>query len=109
MFHVLCVHAFVLQKRRVVQDTYREYQLDQTCKITHPVLYTCSCNYHTPLWVHRLDEVIDSQHDNVSKHLGQIADAMYEWEGPIAEQLGLKRPDIAAIKKEYPSNLKLQT
>ena len=31
--------------------------------------------------------MLDSEHGGVSKHLGQIADAMYEWEGPITEQL----------------------
>ena len=30
--------------------------------------------------------MLDSEHGRVSKYLGQI-DAMYEWEGPIAEQL----------------------
>ena len=53
--------------------------------------------------------MIDCGHSGVSKHLGQIADAMYEWEGPVAEQLGLTPADIAAIKMKYPSELKLQT
>ena len=57
----------------------------------------------------KLDQVLDFENDGVSKHLGQIADAMYEWEGPIAEQLGLTRADVAAIKTKYPSELKLQT
>ena len=52
--------------------------------------------------------MIDSQHGNVSKHLGQIADIMYEWEGPIAEQLGLTRADVADILTEHPNKLKLQ-
>ena len=59
--------------------------------------------------VQRLDLVLDSKHGGVSKHLGQIADAMYEWEGPIAEQLELTRADIAAINRKYPGELKLQT
>ena len=42
-------------------------------------------------------------------HLGQIADTMYEWEGPVAEQLGLTPVDIAAIRVKYPSELRLQT
>ena len=33
--------------------------------------------------------VLDSEQGGVSKYLGQIADAMYEWEGPIAELLEL--------------------
>ena len=61
------------------------------------------------LRIQRLDLVLDSENDGVSKHLGQIADAMYEWEGPIAEQLKLTRADIAAIKTKHPGELKLQT
>ena len=53
--------------------------------------------------------MLDSENGGVSKHLGQIADAMYEWEGPIAEQLELTRADIAAIKAKHPGELKLQT
>ena len=45
--------------------------------------------------------MLDSEHGGVSKHLGQIADAMYEWEGPIAEQLELTeeqcRAEVAGI------------
>jgi hypothetical protein len=62
-----------------------------------------------PFRVQRLDQVVDSEHGGVSKHLGQIADAMYEWEGPIAEQLELTRADVAAIKTEHPNKLRLQT
>ena len=51
---------------------------------------------------------MDSEHGGVSKHLGQIADAMYEWEGPIAEQLELTRADIAAINEEH-KKLRLKT
>ena len=53
--------------------------------------------------------MLDAEHDGVSKHLGQIADAMYEWEGPIAEQLELTRADVAAIKTEHQNKLRLQT
>ena len=56
-----------------------------------------------------MDWALDFEHGGVSKHLGQIADAMYEWEGPIAEQLGLTRTDVAAIKTEHPHKLRLQT
>jgi hypothetical protein len=34
---------------------------------------------------------------------------MYEWEGRIADHLGLTQADVAAIKKKYPDELKLQT
>ena len=57
----------------------------------------------------RLDEEIDFENGGVSKHLGQIADSMYEWEGTVAEELGLTRVDIAVIKKKHPDELNLQT
>ena len=53
--------------------------------------------------------MIDFDHGGVSKHLGQIADAMYEWEGSIAEQLELTKADVAAIKIRHPRELRLQT
>jgi hypothetical protein len=34
---------------------------------------------------------------------------MSEWEGPIAEQLGLTTADVAVIKVKYQSELQLQT
>ena len=46
----------------------------------------------------KLDQVLDFENNGVSKHLGQIADSMYEWEGPVAEQLDLTPADVAAIK-----------
>ena len=57
----------------------------------------------------QLDMVIDSENNGVSKHLGRIANAMYEWEGRIADELGLSVVDVAEIKLKHPSNLKLQT
>ena len=56
-----------------------------------------------------MNQVLDFENDEVSRHLGQIADSMHEWEGPIAEHLGLTRADVAAINKKYPGELKLQT
>ena len=53
--------------------------------------------------------MLDFEHGGVSKHLGVIADAMCEWEGPIAEQLELTRADVAAIKTKHPGELRLQT
>ena len=44
-----------------------------------------------------------------AKHLGQVADTMTEWEGKIAEELQLSVADVAAIKAEHPTKLKLQT
>ena len=48
--------------------------------------------------------MIDFDHGGVSKHLGQIADAMYEWEGPTAEQL---KAGVADIKIRHPCELKI--
>ena len=57
---------------------------------------------------HLLDQVIDSGHGGVLRHLGQVADTMYEWEGPVADSLGLHQADLAGIKKAYPEKLNLQ-
>ena len=43
------------------------------------------------------------------KHLGEIADLMAEWEGPIADKLKLRANDVAGIKTKYQHNLNLQT
>ena len=56
-----------------------------------------------------LDQVLDVENGGVSKHLGEIADSMYEWEGSVAEQLSLTPAEIAAIKMKYHGELKLQT
>ena len=55
-----------------------------------------------------LDEVVDYSSGGVTKYLGRIADSMSEWEGSIAEQLGLTPADIATIKTEHSSRLQLQ-
>ena len=52
--------------------------------------------------------MIDSRHGGVLRHLGQVADTMYEWEGPVADNLGLHQADLAGIKKAYPGKLNLQ-
>lgn len=56
-----------------------------------------------------LNEVLDFGHSGVPKHLGIIAKTMYEWEGPVADSLGLTAADVAAIKTMYPGELLLQT
>ena len=43
------------------------------------------------------------------EQIGQIADFMYEWEGSVAERLGLTRAEVASIKERYPKDLNLQT
>ena len=55
-----------------------------------------------------LAQVIDSGHSGVLRHLGQIADSMYEWEGAIADSLGLHQADVAEIKEAHSGKLKLQ-
>ena len=55
-----------------------------------------------------LDQVIDGGHGGASKHLGQIADAMREWAGAVAENLGLGPADVSEIKEENQGKLKLQ-
>ena len=62
-----------------------------------------------PLPRQMLDQVLDFVNGGVSKHLGQIADSMYEWEGSVAEQLGLTPAEIAAVKIKHPGELSLQT
>ena len=62
-----------------------------------------------PLPRQMLDQVLDFENGGVSKHLGQIADSMYEWEGAVAEQLGLTPAEIAAVKLKHPGELRLQT
>ena len=56
-----------------------------------------------------LDEELDFCFKGVPKHLGRIAESMTEWEGRIAEELELTDVDVASIKKEYQSKLKLQS
>ena len=56
-----------------------------------------------------LDKEIDFCYKGVPKHLGRIADSMAEWQGPIADELGLTEADVASITTKHPSNLKLQS
>lgn len=42
------------------------------------------------------------------KHIWQIANTMYEWEGSIAGALELTDADVSAIKTRHPRELKLQ-
>ena len=54
-----------------------------------------------------LNEVLDN--DGRSElYLGKIADAMTEWEGPIAEHLRLSPSEIANINAAHPARLDLQ-
>ena len=69
----------------------------------------CKINLIRVFHSQRLSQVSDFENGGVSNHLGQIADSMYEWEGPVAEQLGLTPADVAAIKVKHPGELRLQT
>ena len=42
------------------------------------------------------------------KHIGEIADSMAEWEGPIADKLTLRASDVEEIKTKHQQKLKLQ-
>ena len=56
----------------------------------------------------KLDLVIDADNHG-HEHLFHIAHSMYEWEGAVAEKLGLTRANVAAIKITHPGQLRLQT
>ena len=56
-----------------------------------------------------LDKEIDYNSGGVPKHMGRIADLLSEWDGRIAEELLLKPADVAAIRTQFPTNLKLQS
>ena len=43
------------------------------------------------------------------EHLGQIADSIVEWRGPIADKLKLGPSDVAKIEAKYPQKLMLQS
>ena len=64
---------------------------------------------HMHVYRQKLTQVLDHDSSGVSKHLGQIADSMYEWKGRLAEELGLTKADVAAIEMKHPTDLKLQT
>ena len=51
---------------------------------------------------------IESVGPGILKHLGKIAETMYEWEGDVADELGLTQADVANIKRKHTFELKLQ-
>ena len=57
----------------------------------------------------RLDQELDFENPGVLLHLGKIAESMYEWEGAVADHLGLTKVDVEAIKMKHPGELRLQT
>ena len=52
--------------------------------------------------------VIDYSHEGISRDLMLIADAMSEWEGPIADALELTPLNVDEIKRKFPLALSLQ-
>ena len=56
----------------------------------------------------RLNLVLDSENGGVPRHLGEIAEQMYEWEGKVSEELGLTKADVNNIKELHKNQLKLQ-
>jgi hypothetical protein len=55
-----------------------------------------------------LDQMLDSMNEGVEKHLGLIADFMKEWEGRIAEALGLTPAEVEGIKGKHINKPNLQ-
>ena len=60
----------------------------------------------------KLDQEIDFEHRDIRglvipKHLGKIADVM-DWQGDVADQLGLSAADRNDIVERYKSSQKLQ-
>ena len=56
-----------------------------------------------------LDQELDSMNGGVSMHLGQIAESMHEWEGRVADELGLSPAEVAVINCRHPTDLRLQS
>ena len=60
-----------------------------------------------------LDKEIDVEHRDakgqvIPHHLGRIAESMTDWEGVIADHLGLSEPDRSDIRERNPREPKLQ-
>ena len=56
-----------------------------------------------------LHQKIDGANEGVPRDLGKISEAMYEWEGGVADALGLTPADVASIKMKQRDELKLQS
>ena len=44
-----------------------------------------------------------------SKDIGRIVESIYEWEGVVADALGLTKVDVASIKTRNKDDLRLQS
>ena len=61
----------------------------------------------------KLDREIDFEHRDergqlIPRHLGKMAESMTDWEGAIADHLGLSEPDRSDIRGKNPTQPKLQ-
>ena len=61
----------------------------------------------------KLDREIDFEHRDergqlMPRHLGKMAESMTDWEGPIADHLGLSEPDRSDISDKNPRQPELQ-
>ena len=61
----------------------------------------------------KLDQEIDFEHRDdrgqvIPQHLGRIAESMTDWEGVIADHLGLSEPDRSDIREKNLNRPSLQ-
>ena len=61
----------------------------------------------------KLDQEIDFEHRDdrgqiIPQHLGRIAESMTDWEGVIADHLGLSEPDRSDIREKNLNRPNLQ-
>ena len=61
----------------------------------------------------KLDKEVDFEHRDarghvIPEHLGRIADSMTDWDGDIADHLGLSEPDRSDIRERNIREPKLQ-
>ena len=61
----------------------------------------------------KLDREIDFEHRDergqlIPRHLGKMAESTTDWEGAIADHLGLSEPDRSDIRDKYPRQPELQ-
>ena len=61
----------------------------------------------------KLDQEIDFENRNaigqvIPQHLARIADSMVEWEGVVADHLGLSAADRMDVRETYPNKPGLQ-
>lgn len=73
------------------------------CGLSMKVVACIKIGIHSVFFNVECDVVIST------KHLGEIADELYGWEGRIADELGLTEAEVAAIKLKHDRELNLQT